>query len=215
MSKILIAPSILSADFAQMGKAVDDLKAWGADWVHCDVMDGVFVPNLTFGMPMVKALRARTDMTLDVHLMITSPERYIDRFIDAGADVVTFHAQACADPQAALSSIRSRGKKAGLVLNPDVDVQTVIPYLDLCDVVMLMGVFPGFGGQKFIPTVLDKISELKAAVGERKILIEIDGGVTEQNVAQMVERGVDVVVAGSGVFCSPDPAAAVRAIQGV
>lgn len=215
MSKILIAPSILSADFAQMGKAVDDLKAWGADWVHCDVMDGVFVPNLTFGMPMVKALRARTDMTLDVHLMITSPERYIDRFIDAGADVVTFHAQACADPQAALSSIRSRGKKAGLVLNPDVDVQTVIPYLDLCDVVMLMGVFPGFGGQKFIPTVLDKISELKAAVGERKILIEIDGGVTEQNVAQMVERGVDVVVAGSSVFCSPDPAAAVRAIQGV
>lgn len=212
MTEILVAPSILSADFAYMGEAVKNLKKWGADWVHCDVMDGKFVPNITFGMPMVKALRKETDMTLDVHLMIDSPETYIPRFIEAGADVVTFHAETCAKVGETLDYIRAQGKKAGLVLNPDVEVDTIMPYAHKVDVVMLMGVFPGFGGQKFITSVLDKINKLKE-ISYGKFLIELDGGVTVSNVKEMVERGVDVVVAGSSVFGAPDPAQAVRDIK--
>ena len=212
MTEILVAPSILSADFAYMGEAVKILKKWGADWVHCDVMDGKFVPNITFGMPMVKALRKETDMTLDVHLMIDSPETYIPRFIEAGADVVTFHAETCANVGETLDYIRAQGKKSGLVLNPDVEVDTIIPYANKVDVVMLMGVFPGFGGQKFITSVLDKINKLKE-ISNGKFLIELDGGVTVSNVKEMVERGVDVVVAGSSVFGAPDPAQAVRDIK--
>lgn len=212
MTEILVAPSILSADFAYMGEAVKNLKKWGADWVHCDVMDGKFVPNITFGMPMVKALRKETDMTLDVHLMIDSPETYIPRFIEAGADVVTFHAETCANVGETLDYIRAQGKKSGLVLNPDVEVDTIIPYANKVDVVMLMGVFPGFGGQKFITSVLDKINKLKE-ISNGKFLIELDGGVTVSNVKEMVERGVDVVVAGSSVFGAPDPAQAVRDIK--
>ena len=212
MTEILVAPSILSADFAYMGDAVKNLKKWGADWVHCDVMDGKFVPNITFGMPMVKALRKETDMTLDVHLMIDSPETYIPRFIEAGADVVTFHAETCANVGETLDYIRAQGKKSGLVLNPDVEADTIIPYANKVDVVMLMGVFPGFGGQKFITSVLDKINKLKE-ISNGKFLIELDGGVTVSNVKEMVERGVDVVVAGSSVFGAPDPAQAVRDIK--
>lgn len=212
MTEILVAPSILSADFAYMGEAVKNLKKWGADWVHCDVMDGKFVPNITFGMPMVKALRKETDMTLDVHLMIDSPETYIPRFIEAGADVVTFHAETCANVGETLDYIRAQGKKSGLVLNPDVEADTIIPYANKVDVVMLMGVFPGFGGQKFITSVLDKINKLKE-ISNGKFLIELDGGVTVSNVKEMVERGVDVVVAGSSVFGAPDPAQAVRDIK--
>ena len=212
MTEILVAPSILSADFAYMGEAVKNLKKWGADWVHCDVMDGKFVPNITFGMPMVKALRKETDMTLDVHLMIDSPETYIPRFIEAGTDVVTFHAETCANVGETLDYIRAQGKKSGLVLNPDVEVDTIIPYANKVDVVMLMGVFPGFGGQKFITSVLDKINKLKE-ISNGKFLIELDGGVTVSNVKEMVERGVDVVVAGSSVFGAPDPAQAVRDIK--
>ena len=212
MTEILVAPSILSADFAYMGEAVKNLKKWGADWVHCDVMDGKFVPNITFGMPMVKALRKETDMTLDVHLMIDSPETYIPRFIEAGADVVTFHAETCSNVGATLDYIREQGKKAGLVLNPDIEVDTILPYADKVDVVMLMGVFPGFGGQKFITSVLDKINQLKE-LSKGRFLIELDGGVTVSNVKEMVERGVDVVVAGSSVFGASDPAQAVKDIK--
>ncbi len=212
MTKIMVAPSILSADFAYMGDAVKNLKKWNADWVHCDVMDGKFVPNLTFGMPMVKALRKYTDMVLDVHLMIDSPETYIERFIDAGADVVTFHAETCACVEEMLDLIHAKGKKGGLVLNPDKEVKEIEKYLDKVDVVMLMGVFPGFGGQKFITSVLDKINELKALSGGR-FLIELDGGVTVDNVREMAERGVDVAVAGSSVFGATDPAKAVELIQ--
>ena len=212
MTEILVAPSILSADFAYMGEAVKNLKKWGADWVHCDVMDGKFVPNITFGMPMVKALRKETDMVLDVHLMIDSPETYIPRFIEAGADVVTFHAETCSNVGETLDYIRAQGKKAGLVLNPDIDVDTILPYADKVDVVMLMGVFPGFGGQKFLTSVLDKINQLRE-LSKGRFLIELDGGVTVSNVKEMVERGVDVVVAGSSVFGAPDPMQAVKDIK--
>ncbi|MGN0771052.1 MAG: ribulose-phosphate 3-epimerase [Christensenellales bacterium] len=212
MTEILVAPSILSADFAYMGDAVKNLKKWGADWVHCDVMDGKFVPNITFGMPMVKALRKETDMVLDVHLMIDSPQVYIPRFIQAGADVVTFHAETCPNTAETLDYIRSQGKKAGLVLNPDIAVDTIIPYIEQVDVVMLMGVFPGFGGQKFIESVMDKIDRLKE-LSQGRFLIELDGGVTVSNVKEMVQRGVDVVVAGSSVFGAADPAQAVKDIK--
>ena len=207
-----VAPSLLSADFCNMEQGVRMMECAGADYLHCDVMDGKFVPNITFGMPMVKALRKETDMTLDVHLMIDSPETYIPRFIEAGADVVTFHAETCANVGETLDYIRAQGKKSGLVLNPDVEVDTIIPYANKVDVVMLMGVFPGFGGQKFITSVLDKINKLKE-ISNGKFLIELDGGVTVSNVKEMVERGVDVVVAGSSVFGAPDPAQAVRDIK--
>lgn len=202
---ILIAPSILSADFAAMGDAVRNLEKWRADWVHCDVMDGRFVPNITFGMPMVEALRRNTSLTLDVHLMIVEPEKYVERFVKAGADIVTFHPDASGDVHGTLAVIKSAGAKCGLVLNPDIAIDSVEPYLDECDVVMLMGVFPGFGGQKFIRDVLPKLTELKALRGDRKFLIELDGGVTEDNAKEIVAAGADVLVAGSSVFKSQHP----------
>ena len=200
---ILIAPSILSADFAAMGDAVRNLEKWRADWVHCDVMDGRFVPNITFGMPMVEALRRNTSLTLDVHLMIVEPEKYVERFVKAGADIVTFHPEASGDVHGTLAVIKSAGAKCGLVLNPDIVIDSVEPYLDECDVVML--VFPGFGGQKFIRDVLPKLTELKALRGDRRFLIELDGGVTEDNAKEIVAAGADVLVAGSSVFKSQHP----------
>ncbi|MGN0796434.1 MAG: ribulose-phosphate 3-epimerase, partial [Christensenellales bacterium] len=145
MSEIIVAPSILSADFANMGKAADDVRKWGGDWLHCDVMDGVFVPNITFGMPMVKALDKYTDMTLDVHLMITEPEKYVGSFCDAGADYVTFHVDASNDVEGALNVIKSKGKKCGLVLNPDKPLSLVEPYIDKIDMLLIMSVYAGFG----------------------------------------------------------------------
>ncbi len=202
---ILIAPSILSADFAAMGDAVRSLQRWRADWVHCDVMDGRFVPNITFGMPMIEALRRNTALTLDVHLMIVEPEKYVERFVKAGADIVTFHPEASNDAHAALKKIKDAGAKCGIVLNPDIPVRAAEPYLDECDVVMLMGVFPGFGGQKFIRDVLPKLTALKELSKDRSLVIELDGGVTEENAAEIVAAGADVLVAGSSVFKSKDP----------
>ncbi|MEG2413822.1 MAG: ribulose-phosphate 3-epimerase [Clostridia bacterium] len=213
MNNVLVAPSILSADFAKMGEAVNNLAEWKADWVHCDVMDGMFVPNITFGMPMVEALRRNTALPLDVHLMIAEPERYVERFAKAGADIITFHAEACQNADEGIKIVKRCGKKVGLVLNPDIPVESIAQYIDKLDLIMLMGVFPGFGGQKFIPQVLDKIDEVKALVGGRNILIELDGGVTTDNVGEMIRRGLDVVVAGSSVFGAPDPKAAIEKIK--
>ncbi len=218
MTKLLISPSILSADFAYMGDAMKNLEKWGADWAHVDVMDGMFVPNITFGMPMVKALRQHSNMVLDVHLMITRPERYIPRFIEAGADIITFHAETVENEAILLQTldyVKSQGKKVGLTLNPDIDPSTIEKYLDKLDLVMLMGVFPGFGGQKFITEVLDKITMLKQMIGNRNILIELDGGVTLDNIGEMTKRGLDVAVAGSSVFCAKDPQQAVKAFQNI
>ncbi|MBQ4444580.1 MAG: ribulose-phosphate 3-epimerase [Clostridia bacterium] len=213
---IKIAPSILSGDFANMGKSVEDATAWGADYIHFDVMDGVFVPNITFGMPMCKAIRKHTTLPIDAHLMITLPEKYVQAFCDAGADIVTFHPDASQDVAGALNVIKKNGKACGLVLNPDKGLELVAPYMDRIDMLVLMGVYAGFGGQKFIPEVLGKISEAHRMIVEsrRDIRLELDGGVTEENAKSMTDRGVDVVVGGSSVFRSADPAKTIRILRG-
>ena len=204
---MLIAPSVLSADFGNMAEAVREVKAWGGDIIHCDVMDGVYVPNITFGMPMIKAIRKNTDLPVDVHLMITKPERYVGAFCDAGADIVTFHPDASEDVQGALDIIKSKGKKCGLVVNADVDFDIVVPYLDQIDLLVIMTVQAGFGGQSFKPECLDKVrmGEKLRKENEYKYLIEVDGGVIEDNIATCKEAGVDIAVAGSAVFRSKDP----------
>lgn len=212
---IKVAPSILSADFGKMAQAVEDVRRWGADWVHCDVMDGVYVPNITFGMPMVKALRKYTDMTLDVHLMITRPERYVGQFCDAGADWVTFHPEASEDVAGALDTIKSKGVKCGLVVNADQPFSIVEPYLGDIDLLLIMTVQAGFGGQSFKQDCLEKVrrgAEIKREKGYA-YEIEIDGGVSPSNIRLCKEAGGTVVVAGSSVFGAADPAAAVAAMQ--
>ncbi len=213
MSKIKVAPSILSADFGKMAEAVQNLDKWQADLIHCDVMDGVFVPNLTFGMDMVKALRKYTNGILDVHLMIIKPERYVPQFLAAGADVVTFHPDASEDVAGALKAIRDAGKKCGLVLNPDKPLSLIEPYLDDIDVVIIMGVYAGFGGQSFIPETMDKIRATKKLIGNRNIEIEMDGGASPKNFAELAAAGTDVIVAGSAVFKAEDPAAVIEQIH--
>lgn len=204
---MLIAPSVLSADFGNMAQAVKEVKAFGGDIIHCDVMDGVYVPNITFGMPMIKAIRKNTDLPVDVHLMITKPERYVGAFCDAGADIVTFHPDASEDVQGALDIIKAKGKKCGLVVNADVDFDIAVPYLNQIDLLVIMTVQAGFGGQRFKPECLDKVrkgDKLRKANGY-KYLIEADGGVIEDNIATCKEAGVDIAVAGSAVFRSKDP----------
>jgi len=210
--KVKVAPSILSGDFANMGQSVRSAENWGADYIHFDVMDGVYVPNLTFGMPMCKAVRPYTSLPLDVHLMIIKPERYVQAFCDAGADIVTFHPEASDDVGKALELIKEKGKKCGLVLNPDKSVQLVIPYLKKIDIIVIMGVYPGFGGQKFIPDVLSKVKELRALGYDGEI--ELDGGVTEQNAQEIVDSGVNVLVGGSSVFRSKDPQKTISVLKG-
>lgn len=212
---IKVAPSILSADFGKMAEAVQNIEKWGADWVHCDVMDGVYVPNITFGMPMVKALRKYTDMFLDVHLMITRPEKYVGQFCDAGADLVTFHPEASEDVEGALNEIKSKGMKCGLVVNADQPFSVAEPYLDRIDLLLIMTVQAGFGGQSFKEDCLDKVrrgAEIKREKGY-SYEIEIDGGVSPANIERCKDAGGTVVVAGSAVFKAEDPAAAVRAMQ--
>lgn len=213
MTDVKIAPSILSADFAKMAEAVENLCVWNADYVHVDVMDGIFVPNITFGMPMVAALRKYTGMVLDVHLMITKPERYVPEFIKAGSDVISFHPDASDDVGGTLDVIRSAGLKCGLVLNPDKGLELVEPYLDKTDVITLMGVYAGFGGQKYIPETTEKIKSLKKLIAGRDVAIEIDGGVTIENAAEILNAGADVLVAGSAVFKAKDPKAAIDALR--
>lgn len=212
---IKVAPSILSADFGKMAEAVQNIEKWGADWVHCDVMDGVYVPNITFGMPMVKALRKYTDMFLDVHLMITRPEKYVGQFCDAGADLVTFHPEASEDVEGALNEIKSKGVKCGLVVNADQPFSVAEPYLDKIDLLLIMTVQAGFGGQSFKEDCLEKVrrgAEIKREKGY-SYEIEIDGGVSPANIERCKDAGGTVVVAGSAVFKADDPAAAVRAMQ--
>ncbi len=211
MREIKIAPSILSGDFARMGEVVANVEKWGADLVHFDVMDGVYVPNITFGMPMCKAVRDYTKLPLDVHLMIVEPEKYINRFIDAGADIITFHPEASKDVLGTIELVKKKGKKVGLVLNPDKDIVLIEPYLHLIDVVIIMGVFPGFGGQKFIPEVLDKVRTLRKGF---KGDIELDGGVTIDNAQEIVSAGVNILVGGSSVFSSSDPSLTIRRLRG-
>ena len=212
---IKVAPSILSADFGKMAEAVEKIKLWGADWVHCDVMDGVYVPNITFGMPMVKALRGYTDLPLDVHLMITRPEKYVGQFCDAGADLVTFHPEASEDVEGALETIKSKGVKCGLVVNADQPFSIVEPYLDKIDLLLIMTVQAGFGGQSFKEDCLDKVraGEALRVKNGWSYDIEIDGGVSPANIQKCKDAGATVVVAGSSVFKAADPTVAVKAMQ--
>ena len=214
--KVKIAPSLLSCDFTKMGDELRDMERIGADWAHLDVMDGHFVTNLTFGLPVIAALRPVSTIPFDVHLMIEAREKYIDRYIDAGADILTVHLEACRDVLSALRAIRARGCKAGLSIRPGTPASAVFPYLTEADMILVMTVEPGYGGQKLIPECLDKIGEIKKRVAEmgKEILVEVDGGINAGNAATVRGAGADVLVAGSAVFGSPDRAAAVRALRG-
>lgn len=210
---IKVAPSILSADFAAMGEEVSEIEKCGADLLHCDVMDGIFVPNITFGPDMIKAIKKHTSLPLDVHLMIDSPERYIDAFASAGADIISFHVEACRHPHRTLSYIRSKGIKSGIAYNPGTSLDSLEYLLDETDLVLLMSVNPGFGGQKFIEKTLDKLNKAREIIGSRDIMLEVDGGVTEDNAAKIKAAGANVLVAGSSVFSKADRRSAIENIR--
>lgn len=216
MNKAIIAPSILSGNFADMGKEVKSLSEIGADWVHVDVMDGVFVPNLTFGFKMIKDIRPLSELFFDVHLMITQPKRYVKRFVESGADLVSFHYEAEDDIDGTLDIIKSAGCKCGLAINPDTDVNVIKPYLSKLDLILVMTVFPGFGGQKFIDGSLERISAAKELRDKfaPKAYVEVDGGVNTQNAADISASGADVLVAGNAVFGAEDRKAAIKLLRG-
>jgi ribulose-phosphate 3-epimerase len=212
---IKIAPSLLSADFARLGEEVADIEQAGADWVHVDVMDGRFVPNISIGVPVVRSLRKLTKMPLDVHLMIVEPEKYVPAFAEAGADVISVHAEACVHLQRTLQQIRDLGKRAGVVLNPHTSEDCLRYVLGDLDLILVMSVNPGFGGQSFLPTVLPKIRQIRKMIDENglDIDLEVDGGVAEDTIAEAAEAGARVFVAGSAVFGKPNRLEAIQRLR--
>ena len=215
MTTPLIAPSILSADFARLADAVQQVEAAGADWIHVDVMDGHFVPNLTVGPPIVEALRKVTTLPLDVHLMMTNPDEFIPEFAKAGADILTVHVEACPHLHRTVQSIKEHGVKAGVTLNPATSAITLEQILSDVDLVLVMSVNPGFGGQKFIDSTLDKIRQIRTMITASKCspYLEVDGGITVKNVASVLTAGADVLVAGSAIFGSDNMSHAIRQLR--
>ena len=200
--KNVLAPSILSADFKVLGEQLKVTEAAGAEYIHFDVMDGIFVPSISFGMPVLSCIKGYTSQILDAHLMITEPIRYVEEFAKAGADIITVHLEACEDLQATIYKIHAAGVKAGISIKPKTPVEAFVPYLDQADMFLVMSVEPGFGGQAFIPESLDRIRELRKMLDEKglKTDIEVDGGIYHANVAEVLDAGANIMVSGSGIF---------------
>ncbi len=216
MSNVKIAPSILSADFSKIGEETASISSQGADLIHLDVMDGVFVKNITFGPKLIKDIRKYSDKTFDAHLMIVEPWKYIERFAESGADIITVHFEACGNRlKDTLKAIKSLGVKCGAVINPDTEVREIKDVIEDCDMLLLMSVFPGFGGQSFIESVLPKISEAKKLIDStgKDIDLEIDGGITLENVSKVKELGANVIVAGNTVFKAEDRAEVIKKLR--
>lgn len=212
---IKISPSMLAADFTKLGEELADIERAGADMVHLDVMDGVFVTNISFGLPVVAALRNVSAMVFDVHLMIVDPEKYVARFADAGADIITFHYEATKDTAATLKMIRDKGVRAAVSVKPGTPIEEIYPYLDLCDMVLVMTVEPGYGGQKLIPETLEKVRKLRAEIIKRglNLDIQVDGGINDKNAHEAIAAGANILVAGSAVFKAKDRKLAIDALR--